>query len=411
MVSLIAIICATRCWCRRRRLRRRRRRSIRSIEHIDAPHLHVSAQGYQPNMKPPAYESSKIVVEDIPQKPKTKKDGALPPIPTEETPRKKKALDQEYDQGMELDRLKAAPTPIQPVATNQPAQLEDGLIPLKTPQFKNPFEVPAPAPADNKNPFDASSLGENHDYNPISPVSPQRSYSPFSPSNYTRYTTSPFNDPPSRQSTPFSSAASMRTVSYVPPPSPYMAYSSSTAIPQSPSLLDEPKSPYRAYSPLLAPRYEFSAPTPPPAVVDPPAETAPQNVSSLNHEPLEMSTSYNMRPQSMALEGHSHRGQPNPSRGELPSEETASMPHELSEKRPVHSTPAVASERPQEHHLELPQELPTRNSAYGEVSLPLGKPASSTDPAESVQLPADEAPRTSPAGPRSKNPFRSPRSE
>ena len=311
---------------------------------------------------------------------------------------------------MELDRLKATPTPIPPVVPNQAAQPEDGLIPLKTPQFKNPFEAPAPTSADNKNPFDASSLGENRDYNPISPVSPQRSYSPFSPSNYTRYTTSPFNDPPSRQSTPFSSAASMRTVSYVPPPSPYMAYSSSTVVPQSPSLLDEPKSPYRAYSPLLAPRYEFSTPTPPPAVTDPPSETAPRNVSPLNHEPLEMSTSYNMRPQSMALEGHSGQGQPNQSRGELPSEEMASIPHEISELKSVDSRPVNASERPQEHHLELPQELPTRNSAYGEASLPVGKPAS-TDPAEPVQLPADEASRTLPAGPRSKNPFRSPRSE
>lgn len=346
-----------------------------------------------------------------------KKDDALPPIPTEDVPRHKKVLDQEYEQGLELDKLKAAPTPIQPVSANQAAQPEDGLIPLKTPHFRNPFEAPAPAPAsatapaDNKNPFDASSLGENRDYNPVSPVSPQRSYSPFSPSNYTRYTTSPFNDPPSRQSTPFSSAASMRTVSYIPPPSPYMAYSSSTAIPQSPSLLDEPKSPYRAYSPLLTPRYEFSAPTPPPpTVVDPPSETTPRNISSLNHEPLEMSTSYNTRPQSMAQEEQSYRGLPNQARGELPNEEKASIVHELSETKPANSTPTVTSERPQEHHLDLPQELPTRNSAYGETNLPMSKPAS-TDPPEPVQLPADVPRQPPPAGPRSKNPFRSPRPE
>lgn len=402
------LVCAIRCCYRRRR--QRRRRSIRSINHIDSSHLQISVQGYQSNMKPPAYDSSKIVVEDFPQKPKMKKNDALPPIPTEDIPRKKKVLDQEYDQGMELDKLKAAPTSIQPASTNQAAQPEDGLIPLKTPQFNNPFETPAPAPADNKNPFDASSLGENRDYNPVSPLSPQRSYSPFSPSNYTRYTTSPFNDPPSRQSTPFSSAASMRTVSYVPPPSPYMAYSSSAAVPQSPLLLDEPKSPYRAYSPLLTPRYEFSAPTPPPAVVDPPSEPAPRNISSLNHEPLEMSTSYNMRPQSMALEEYSHRGQQSQARGELQSEEKASIAHELSETKPADSTAAVTPERPQEHRLELPQELPTRNSAYGEASLPMSKPTS-TDPPEPVQLPTDETSRTLPAGSGSKNPFRSTRPE
>lgn len=401
------MVCAIRCCCRRRR--RRRRRSVRSTNHID-PHLDISAQGYQSTAKPPAYESSKIAVDDFPQKPKTK-DDALPSVPTEDVPRKKKVLDQDYDQGMELDKLKVAPTQTQPLSTYSAAHPVDGLIPLKSPPFKNPFE----APADTKNPFDASSLGENRDYNPTSPLSPQRSYSPFSPSNYTRYTTSPFNDPPTRQSSPFSSAASMRTVSYVPPPSPYLAYSSSTAMPQSPSLLDEPKSPYRAYSPQLMPRYEFSAPTPPPAVVDPSSDTAPRNISPLNREPLELGTSYNTRPQSMALEGQLHRGEPNQPTGELPNEEKASILHETSTQQPIDSAPAITPERPQENRLEiptaLPQELPTRNSTYGEAtSPPMSKPAS-TDPPEPIQPPADVSTRTNPAETREKNPFRTPRPE
>ena len=375
--------------------------------HSDTTHLHVSAQGDEPTAKPPAYESSKIPIDDFHQRPQSK-DDALPPIPTENLSRKTKMVERDYDQGMELDKLNVASAPTQPVSTYHTAQPVDGLIPLKTaPVNKNPFE----APADHKNPFDASSLGENHDYNPISPVSPQRSYSPFSPSNYTRYTASPFNDPPSRQSSPFSSAASMKTISYVPPPSPYLAYSLSAATPSSPSLLDESKSPYRAYSPLLAPRYEFSVPTPkPPTVVDSSSEIAPRNISPLNHEPLELGTSYNIRPQSMALEVHSLRGQHDQSIGESPKEEKASFSHEKSAgQQPIDSALEVLTERPQEHRLEiptaLPQELPTRNSTYGEAVLPVTKPTS-TDPPEPVQLPAEASARSLQAGPRETNPFR-----
>lgn len=312
---------------------------------------------------------------------------------------------------MELDSLKSVPTQSQPVSTCQPARPVDGLIPLKTSSFKNPFQ----APADNRNPFDASSLGENRDYNPISPLSPQRSYSPFSPSNYTRYTTSPFNDPPSRQASPFSSAASMRTVSSVPPPSPYLAYSPSTAVPQTPSLLDEPKSPYRAFSPLLMPHYEYSAPTPPPAVVDPSSEIAPRRISPLNSEPLELGTSYNTRPQSMALEEHPHRRQHSQSTREPPHEPKAPVPHDGSEQQPIDSAPDVTPQRPQERCLEpaasLPHELPTRNSTYGAAALPLSTPASTQHPPEPVQPPTGDSTRTLPAGTPDKNPFRNPRPE
>lgn len=369
------------------------------MDRSDQSLLHTSSQAYQPTVKPPAYESPKLVAHDFRPLPKTK-DAALPPIPSGELPPQKKLSDEGWDRGMELESLKAVPTQSQPVSTYETGQPEAGLIPLKTTSFKNPFE----APAASHNPFDVASRGENRDYNPTSPLSPQRSYSPFSPSNYTRYTTSPFNDPPSRQPSPFSSAASMRTVSYVPPQPAYAAYSSSMVVPQSPSLLDEPKSPYRAFSPLLMPRHEYSAPTPPPAVVDAPSEIAPRDISPLNDEPLELGTSYNMRPQSMALDGHPPREQVNQARAESPSEPKAPFPHDVPEQQPINPATSAAPQRPQEDRREalaaLPHELPTRHSIHGPALLPKA-PAS-------MAPPADDSTRTRPEGQPDQNPFRNP---
>lgn len=391
VVALIAAVCGIRCCCRRRRRRR-------GMDPSDPSLLHTSSQAYQPTTKPPAYESPKIVAHDFRPMPKTK-DAALPPIPSGEFPLKKKLSDEEWERGMELESLKVKPNQHQPVSKNEAGQPQAGLIPLKTTSFKNPFE----APAHSHNPFNASGLGENRDYNPTSPLSPQRSYSPFSPSNYTRYTTSPFNDPPSRQPSPFSSAASIRSVSYVPPQPSYAAYSSSMVVPQSPSLLDEPKSPYRAYSPLLMPRHEYSAPTPPPAVVDAPSEIAPRDISPLNNESLELGTSYNMRPQSMALDRHLGE-HVNQAAVESPSEQKAPIPHGVPEPQPMSPAPGATPQGPQEDRREaaapLPQELPTRQSIYGAALLP-----SAT---ASMAPPADETTRTRPEGSRDKNPFRNP---
>ena len=340
VVVLFALVCGIRCCYRRRRRRRiNRNRSHQSL-------LQSSAHAHLPTAKPPAYESPKLAAYDFRPMPKTK-DDALPPLPSDEAPPPKKAADEGQNRGMELENMKALPPQRQSVSSFEALQPKAGVAPLKTSVIKNPFE--APVDHRSQNSFDASSRGENRDYNPTSPLSPQRIYSPLSPSNYTRYTTSPFIDPPSRQSSPFSSAASMRTISYVPPYPPYAAYSSSTAVPQTPSLLDEPKSPYRAFSPLLQSRHESSAPTPPPAAVDPPSEVAPRVISPLNSEPLELGTSYNMRPQSMVLDEHRHPEPHTQATGESPNDEKDSARHDAPQQASNNFTPGVT---PQEHRTD-----------------------------------------------------------
>lgn len=312
-------------------------------------------QGYQPTAKLHAYESPKVMACDV--RPMRKpKDDVLPPIPTEDVSQHRKDSDDDYDRGMELGNLKALPAPRFSALSYEAVHPAAGLRPIQTSPSRDRLE--ASAETQTRNPFDTASLGDNREYNPTSPLSPQRTYSPFSPTNYTKYTTSPFIDSPSRQPSPFSSAASMRTISYVPPHPSYVGYSPTSPVPPTPSLLDEPKSPYRAFSPRLMSRHEFSAPTPPlPAVVDPPAAMAPREVSALNHEPLELGTSFNMRPQSLVDDEHH-----NPAIRELSSHPKAPIPHDM----PEHiSQSGMTSREPHINALSIPpQELPTRNSFY-----------------------------------------------
>lgn len=394
VIILFAVCYGIRYCCCRRRRQRGRRYSNQSPPH-------ASSQAYQ--SKPPSYESPRLMPYDARQMSKGK-DDPLPPIPSWET-LSKNGLDEDREQGMELGSLEPLPAQNVTVSTLQPNHpAAAGLIPLQISPSMNSFE----SSTHSHNPFLASNLGENRDYKPISPLSPQRSYSPFSPSNYTRYTTSPFNDPPSRQPSPFSSASSMRTLSYVPPHPPYAAYSSTTMTLQSPSLLDEPKSPYRAYSPRLSPRYRFSANPPPSVVADAPSEVARHETTSLNPEPLELSTPYNIRPQSMSLDQLARReaqGQSTRMVGGALDEDHGQVSHNVQEQQPIQSAPNVPSPQPRNLGMStLPYELASRHSTQGvTLSIP-----PSVNPSEPVQPQTDDSTRTKPDPNPSTNPFRNP---
>lgn len=373
VVALFAAFCGIWC-CRRRRRRRAINRSDRSL-------LAAPSQGYYPTVKPPAYESPKLAADGSRQMLKTKNDP-LRSVPGRESLPNKPAWDARYDQEVELDQLKPVTPPNPPFPTQQTVHSAPGSVTRRYSPTQNPPETPAYYYV----PFPAPILAEVRDYHPNSPIPPPRSYSPLSPSISTRYTTSPFDDPPSRQSSSFSSAASMRTMSYVPahPPyaaySPYATYSPYAITSPTPPLLDGPKSPYRAYSPRLHARYEHMAQSPPLATVDPSSEHAPRKSSPLNHEPLELSTPYNTRPQSMSLDAPPRQEQHNPARRtawEPPNEQQGRLSYDVLQQQPTNPATSLLPQQPRTDILKTanhPQELSSGHSIR-RPALQLGTPS------------------------------------
>lgn len=233
-----------------------------------------------------------------------------------------------HDEDLELGKPKPVHSPISPMLAHQTPSPAAGLSPVKAhPESQNPFEEPLqpqnpleskphpPIPVDAlptaRNPSEMG-LEENQELKPLSPHSPKPSYSPYPSSINTRYTPSPFTEPSeSRQPSPFSPSTHTRTFSYVPPQPPYAAYSPSASSHHDRSG-NEPKSPYRAYSPALSarsPYHDHSSmrESQNPFLGHSPSVSVSHETASINQEPIELSTPYTTRPQSLVVDEEVHR--------------------------------------------------------------------------------------------------------
>lgn len=293
-VAIFTVWYCTRClcsWARRRRASKLPQKDIRQVPH----------QVYRPAAKPLVCEAPQSAELQACREHRIS-DDTLTSTPGWDIANHKNVLNRPHEEDLELGRLAQAKPYSDLMLAHQASLPATGLEPARTlSPTKNPFDELPPPP----NPFDASSLGENHEYSPRSTRSPERPYSPFAPSACTRRTPSPFTDQPdSRQPSSFWLPESTTHINYVPLQPPYVAYAPTVSMPEAPSLLDEPKSPYRPYFPLPSPRYELSSEDEPqhPFAAYSPTISARYEPSSINREPLELSTPYNKRPQSILPE-------------------------------------------------------------------------------------------------------------
>lgn len=365
-------------WCCARYIccqTRRRRRT----QFPDKPLGPAPYKGYQSTPTPPAYESPKFAPLDASRQPRTK-DDALPPMPNWESTNQKQVLEGQYGQDVELGRLEPVHSQASPMLAAQAPTPIAGLSPTKaSPYEQNPFDDPthgpntrdasthpqhapdapphgpnpfqpspqAPSPYDppmhSQNPFNSkpphapnpfeplphqgpidAGMGGFQDNNPPSPVS--RTYSPYSASIHTRYTPTPFNEPSEyRQPSPLSPMPNARPLTFNPPQPAYAAYSNLANVPHHSPSSDEPKSPYRAYSPAISANGE---PQHPFAAYSPTAAMRHQS-TSINAEPIELSTPYTTRPQSLASEQLLHQQEKLHLQQQLPQLQTAAPPTNL----------------------------------------------------------------------------------
>lgn len=291
-VALILFGCV-RCLCFR--VRRKK-----SAKYSDKPFDLAPYKGYETAPNPPAYEPPKSAHLNRSQTSRTKND-VLPPMPSSEAANQKQ-LPNQPSEDVELGKLEPALSPDFSVVGTK--ALSDRQNPFEEPSRPlNPLDskphpsIPHEAPPPSQNPFDSS---EYQEHKPQSPLSPYRSYSPYPSPINTRYTPSPFTEPPeSRQPSPFLPAAHAR-VSYASPQLPYAPYSPSTSMSRD-GQSNDLKSPYRAYSPALSARSLHDHIS----IQD--SLNPFHEPSSINHEPIELSTPYTTRPQSMALDEEPRR--------------------------------------------------------------------------------------------------------
>lgn len=248
-------------------------------------------------------------------------------MPTADAMNQKQFSDRRLED-LELGKLKPVHSPNSPTLAHPKPSPVAGLSPIKSlSDSQNPFDEPLrplnhldskphpPIPVDAqqvaRNPFETGSE-ESQEHKPRSPLSPKPSYSPYPSSINTRFTPSPFTEPSeSRQPSPFSPSTHTRTFSYIPPQPPYAAYSPSASSHHDRSG-NEPKSPYRAYSPALSARSPYLdhssiKESQNPFVAHSPSVSLSHETSSINHEPIELSTPYTTRPQSVVMDEEVHR--------------------------------------------------------------------------------------------------------
>lgn len=316
------------CRCRRKK----------GIKYSDKPLNLAPYKGYNPTANPPAYEPPESAHLNANRNPRTKND-ALPPTPTQGVENQNQVPNEPHGD-VELGRLEPVhapksstlvhPTPSSTVGLNLSKPLPESQNPFnEPPRPSNPFDVkpqpliPLDTPPHTRNPSE-SGLIENQERKPPSPPSPKRSYSPYPPSINTRYTPSPFTElSDSRQPSPFSPSTHARTFSYVPSQPSYAGYSpaASTLHDRSPKEL---KSPYRAYSPALSVRtpldHSSIQESQNPFRTHTPSVSISHESASINHEPIELSTPYTTRPQSLVMDEDLHRQEilpPHPKISEL----------------------------------------------------------------------------------------------